>query len=518
MADMTDAQFRQKVLDVLNEKGAHIKEDIEQVTTIDGNVILPGYQVDGEGDPVKYVCAPMTVFATYAENAVQTIQSAWQLWFGTGDTSGIQKVWKDFYTQASGEWGPLKTAVESATQAANQAAGSVQQAVSDAQAATQAAQQATSDAQSATAGAERVNATLVGMTVTVTNRNGVSTQVNIGFEITPDHVYPSIAAMEADAANVLPGKFCMIATTDKTSEDNAQLWSRNSSAATSEHPFTFLSDLDQASSAAFADWLNNYKPVIEADHQTAENDHTTADQDHTRAGQDHTTADQDHTTAGQDHTRADQDHTTADQDHTTAGQDHTRAGQDHTTADQDHTTAGQDHTRADQDHTTADQDHTTAGQDHTRAGQDHTTADQDHTTAGQDHTRADEDHTTADSDHTTAGQDHDRAENMAAHPPYVADGTEEKPGDAGFYYQWDYDNQIYVKGIRISLDWDTMSDEAKAALAAEILASIAFDDEPTDGSNKAVRSSGIYTALAGKQDTLEFADDETCEDIIDELT
>lgn len=153
--------------------------------------------------------------------------------------------------------------------------------------ATEATLDAIENAEAATTAATNVNADLTGMTVTITNRQGVSKSVNIGFEILQEHVYPSVAAMNADAANVQAGQFCMIATTDPTSPDNAQLWSRNSSPASSDKPFTFLSDLDQASSAAFADWLNNYKPVIEADHTRAENDHSTASSDHRQALQDH---------------------------------------------------------------------------------------------------------------------------------------------------------------------------------------------------------------------------------------
>ena len=173
-------------------------------------------------------------------------------------------------------------------------AGEVSDATSDLVEVKQAANEAIENAEAATTAATNVNADLQGMTVTITNRQGVSKSVNIGFEILQEHVYPSIAEMNADAANVQAGQFCMIATTDPTSPDNAQLWSRNSSPSTSEHPFTFLSDLDQASSAAFADWLNNYKPVIEADHTRAENDHTTATGDHTTATGDHTRAESDH--------------------------------------------------------------------------------------------------------------------------------------------------------------------------------------------------------------------------------
>lgn len=268
----------------------------------------------------------------------------------------------------------------------------------------------------ATEEASNVDAGLAGMTVTITDRNGVSRSVNIGFEITQDHVYSSIAAMNADAANVLPGQFCMIATTDPTSTDNAQLWTRNSSSATSAHPFTFLSDLDQASSAAWADWMENYKPVIIADHQTAEGDHTRAESDHTRADTDHTRAENDHLTASSDHTRAESDHTRAESDHSTAADDHTTATSDHGTAEDDHDIAEQDHSRAETDHETATDDHTTAGADHTRAENDHTRAEQDdsragtdHETATADHTRAESDHTRAEGDHSTADDDHDTA-------------------------------------------------------------------------------------------------------------
>ena len=161
------------------------------------------------------------------------------------------------------------------------------------QTATTNANNATSAAQTATAGASNVNCQLAGMTVTVTNRNGQSSSVNIGFEIY--RTYGSVSAMNADAANVPAGKFVMIATTDKTSTENAQLYARNSNAATSSNPFTFLSDLDQASSSAWADWLNNMKPQIESAISTASSDHTRANTDHTTASSDHTTAQSDHT-------------------------------------------------------------------------------------------------------------------------------------------------------------------------------------------------------------------------------
>lgn len=195
----------------------------------------------------------------------------------------------------------------------------------------------------ATDKASNVNAEIDGLVVTITDRNGQSHSVNIGFDIAG--TYASVAAMNADAANVQEGAFVMIATSDPTSAENARLYVRNSTAPTSSEPFTFLSDLDQAATSAWADWMENYKPTIIADHQRAETDHTTAAADHTAAVSDHNTA----TT---DHTQAASDHSTAAADHTAAASDHTRAESDHTTAAADHTQAETDHQRAETDHNT----------------------------------------------------------------------------------------------------------------------------------------------------------------------
>ena len=130
---------------------------------------------------------------------------------------------------------------------------------------------ATNAANNAATGASNVNATLVNMTVTVTDRNGQSSSVNIGFEIY--RRYGSVALMNADAASVTEGIFVIIATQDPTSEENARLYVRNEYEATDTEndPFNFLSDLDQASSAAWADWLENMKPLIVAAITHAEN-------------------------------------------------------------------------------------------------------------------------------------------------------------------------------------------------------------------------------------------------------
>lgn len=142
--------------------------------------------------------------------------------------------------------------------------------------------------------AERVNASLVGYTVTITDSDGVSHSVDIGFEIY--RTYTSVSAMNADASNVPQGKFVVIATTDATSADNAKMYCKNSQGA-----FTFLCDLDQASSAAWAEWLNSMKPAIQsatsAANQAAGRVYTviaTANSDHERAIRDHNTAYADH--------------------------------------------------------------------------------------------------------------------------------------------------------------------------------------------------------------------------------
>lgn len=176
------------------------------------------------------------------------------------------------------------------------------------QTATTAANTATANAYIATTYAEKVNATLEGMLVTITDRNGNARSTNIGFEIYA--TYPSVAAMNAQAANVPEGKFVVIATEDPTDPENARLYVRNNQAPTASEPFDFLSDLDQASSSAWADWLDNMKPEIQAAIDTADADHTQAVSDHTTAVADHTTAQGDHTQAGTDHTQYSTDHQT----------------------------------------------------------------------------------------------------------------------------------------------------------------------------------------------------------------
>ena len=250
---MVTDEFIEQVSEALDQLGYSVEQEedvISDVSQIDDDVTLPGIRVQS-GTMTGYVSMKLAVLKQYLNNTVQTIQqtwdawfsdvlptgvrSIWNTWFGTSDEEGVQKTWGDWFTARSTEWGTLKIDAQGATTRANNAASS---------------------AEVATSGAENVNAGIQGFTVTITDRNGVSRSVDIGFDIY--RTYPSVAAMNTDAANVPQGKFVIIATTDKTSEDNAKMYVKNSQGS-----FSFLCDLDQASSAAWADWLNNMKPAIE---------------------------------------------------------------------------------------------------------------------------------------------------------------------------------------------------------------------------------------------------------------
>lgn len=361
---------------------------------------------------------------------------------------------------------------------------------------------ATSDAIGATEGAERVNATLVNMTVTITDRNGDAVSTNIGFEMY--NTYGSVALMTADAENVPRGKFVMVATNDPTDPENARLYVRNSNPAVPEpveegeeplEPFTFLSDLDQASTSAWADWLENMKPQIEAAILAANNAAASVEVVITRAGQDHDRAEQDHTTASGDHTTATADHSTAQSDHTTATGDHGIA----TT---DHGQAVDDHNRAEGDHTTAQGDHNVATTDHNTASGDHLVADSDHIQAGEDHSTAQGDHDASVQATAAAGREALRAKGYNDNPWDI--------GEDGYIYVWDETTQAMVRTNKMIIDFNDLTPEQQAAMVQEFISQLTFDETPTSGSTNPVTSRGVKAALDLKQDTLSFADDALC--------
>lgn len=346
--------------------------------------------------------------------------------------------------------------------------------------------------------ASRVNATLVGMTVTVVDRNGQSNSVNIGFEIYD--TYGSVAEMNADAANVPVGKFVMIATSDQTDPENARLYGRNSNPATSDNPFTFLSDLDQASSSAWADWLNNKKPQIEQAISDANASASLANQK-AELAQAATTATNNARIAIEQNEATRQQN---EQGRVSSESQRAMAWNEFfsdtlatgcrklwndfwssinslwtgfwgTSADDPNGVRKQWsdlHDAVTADHVQAGNDHTRANQDHSIAENDHSRADIDHSTAGDDHTRAGQDHTASEQATAEAIEQAELLEEWNEHQPYIGDGT---TGDENYWYIWvdgQYVKSVYAKGD--DLHWEEMSEQEKQDLASRVLAQLVF--------------------------------------------
>lgn len=105
----------------------------------------------------------------------------------------------------------------------------------------------------------------------------------------------------------------------------------------------------------------------------------------------------------------------------------------------------------------------------------------------------------------------DVCEAWNAHPPYIGDGT---TGDLNYWYLYDLATGQYAKGPYAKgddLDWEDMSQEDKDALAQMMLEHVAFDNVPTENSDRAVKSGGLYQELSKKQDRLAFASVADCE-------
>lgn len=430
-----------------------------------------------------------------------------------------------------------------------------------AQDAADAANTAAARANTASDGAEKVDASIVGMTVTITDRQGVSRSVNIGFEIYK--VYGSVAAMKADAANVPYGAFVMIATADPTSTENAQLWARNAEPATSANPFTFLSDLDQAATHAWDDWNTNLRQAVV---DATNNANTAATNANNKASAANTAASNANTATANANTATTNANTAATnanniKNEVTTWFKGTNNNGFKNTAETWLTTTQTTWNNWFSDslsngvrklwntfwasinsswngfwgtsetdpngvrkqwadlHSQAQSDHTIATSDHTRAQSDHSTAASDHTTAQSDHT-ASTSATTAATNATTAANNAaayantqgNYSKNMADHPAYI--------GEDNYWYIWNYAQQKYVKSSYAKgddLDWDSMTEEEKQALADEVLSRIAFDSKPTSGSSNAVTSGGIYTALGNREKIIE-ASVATSQSIVDELT
>lgn len=247
-------------------------------------------------------------------------------------------------------------------------------------------------------------------------------------------------------------------------------------------------------SAATSD-LTELKAEIDARISTADADHAQAVSDTGRAATDHATAVSDSSRAATDHNQAVSDSQRAASDHSQAVSDTEQASADHLQSVSDSSRAASDHQTATSDTGRAALDHQQSVSDSQRASTDHSTAVSDSQRAASDHQQAETDHaasTSATNAANTAAAyamtQGDFAKNVGEHPSYVADGTEEKPGDIGYVYEWDYSLQHYVRGVRLSLDYSTMTQAQIDALVDQV------------------------------KEGLVFASVQTCEDIITELT
>lgn len=66
-----DKKFRQDVIDVLQELGMMIGDNIDVVNEVDDKVTLPGVEFDDKGNPLRYVAAKMSIFMKPALDAAE---------------------------------------------------------------------------------------------------------------------------------------------------------------------------------------------------------------------------------------------------------------------------------------------------------------------------------------------------------------------------------------------------------------------------------------------------------------
>lgn len=236
------------VIHVVNyTKDADIEAGVEyevETYTLEGACFIQGEKGD-KGDPFTW--------EDFTEEEILLLQKPAQ--DKANEVTELQEQWSEAETQRS-QAETLRQQAETARQTAegqrntnegqrqtNEQARSEaetlrRQAESQRQ---QAFQTAISNAEEATQEAENVNAQLSSdggaVILTITNRQGNQTSKEVGFRIYK--TYPSVAAMNADLANVEEGKFVMIAgSTEEV--DTGKLFVRSASA------FTFITDLSGA--------------------------------------------------------------------------------------------------------------------------------------------------------------------------------------------------------------------------------------------------------------------------------
>ena len=66
-----EKQLRQEIIDLLQELGYVIGENIEYTEVIDDKITLPGVELDANDKPARYICAKMSTFMQPALEAAR---------------------------------------------------------------------------------------------------------------------------------------------------------------------------------------------------------------------------------------------------------------------------------------------------------------------------------------------------------------------------------------------------------------------------------------------------------------
>lgn len=98
-------EFVSDVSEALDELGYAVESEqdvIDDVSEINDDLTLPGIRVQS-GTMTGYVSMKLAVLVAYLQGRFETIQSAWNTWFGTDATSGVQKQWADLSGEVSAD-------------------------------------------------------------------------------------------------------------------------------------------------------------------------------------------------------------------------------------------------------------------------------------------------------------------------------------------------------------------------------------------------------------------------------
>ena len=95
-------EFINDVAEALDELGYSVENEqdvIDDVSQLNDDVTLPGIRVVS-GTMTGYVSMKLAILYTYLQGRFATIQTAWNSWFGTDATAGVQKDWSDLSEDA----------------------------------------------------------------------------------------------------------------------------------------------------------------------------------------------------------------------------------------------------------------------------------------------------------------------------------------------------------------------------------------------------------------------------------